>query len=204
MNIVLQVMWNKQNKTKKSIFLTLLKSGASFLNLSKMTYLSTLKMNVVICPWHRLLCHGWQSSAILHMSFEVGPQCTPFHPVLMAFPLNRAWHQTVQVYRPKPKTNVSKQCHIWSEKQGVLSGPGQGVWGCAWDIITGDSPYCPTPKDLISWHRIKHQVEWNKLKHYSLFMCHGDVSCCEHQYWIIPMPLNRQPPITASEVVTHL
>lgn len=56
---------------------------ACSLNLFKMTCLSTLKMNVVICPWHRLLCHEWQSWAVPGMSFEVRPQRAPFHPVLM-------------------------------------------------------------------------------------------------------------------------
>lgn len=69
-----------------------------------MTCLSTLKMNVVICPWHRSLCHGWQSSAALDRGFEVRPQHAPFHPVLMASPLNRAWHQTPRSSTgPSPK-----------------------------------------------------------------------------------------------------
>lgn len=71
------------------------RGGSSSLNLLKMICLSTLKMNVVICPWHRLPCPGWRSSVVLDRSFEVRPQHTAFNPVLMTFPLNRAWHQTL-------------------------------------------------------------------------------------------------------------
>lgn len=115
-------------KPRKRLQYTSVRGGSSSLNLLKMIRLSTLEMNVVICPWHRLPCPGWQSSVALERRFEVKPQHTTFNPVLMTFPWNRAWHQTVRRSTgPIPNKCVQTMPHL--ERKAWLRGEEQECSG---------------------------------------------------------------------------